>query len=296
MKSIVTTGTFDGIHRGHRLLLDRLEAAGAERGLEPVVVTFDRHPLAVIAPQRAPLLLMLPDVRDSILRDRYGLRVDRVAFDDTMRALTAARWMEHLRDTYAAAAVMIGYDNTFGCDGSSMSVADYERIGAALGMEVLEAPVLAGISSSAARKALARGDIDTVNDMLGYSWTLSGPVVHGQRMGRKIGFRTANMEANPQLQLPAPGVYCTEVILPDGTRRPGVTNIGRRPTFDRDGAMSVETHIPVFDQDIYGQRITIRPLRFLRTERRFDSVDDLRNQIRDDIRACASDAGTHLPI
>lgn len=296
MKSIVTTGTFDGVHRGHRLLLDRLEAEGAKRGLEPVVVTFDRHPLAVIAPQRAPLLLMLPDVRDSILRDRYGLRVDRVAFDDTMRALTVIKWMEHLRDTYNAAAVMIGYDNTFGCDGADMSIADYERTGATLGMEVFEAPVLAGISSSAARKALARGDIDSVNDMLGYPWTLSGPVVHGQRMGRKIGFRTANMEVNPQLQLPAPGVYCTEVILPDGSRHPGVTNIGRRPTFDRDGAMSVETHIPGFDQDIYGRRITIRPLRFLRPERRFASVDDLRNQISNDIRACSLDAALNLPI
>ena len=132
MDRIVTTGTFDGLHRGHRLLLDSLRREGERRGSQPLVVTFDRHPLAMINPTRAPHILMLPGERDARLRS-LGFDVAEVHFDERMRRLTAEAWMRRLRDEYGATAVMLGYDNSFGCDGTGLGIRDYEELGRGLG-------------------------------------------------------------------------------------------------------------------------------------------------------------------
>lgn len=282
MGNIITTGTFDGIHRGHVELLHTLVAEAERRGGEPVVVTFDRHPLAVIAPTRAPHMLMLPEDRNARLRS-YGVAVEEVHFDEAMRCMNAGDWMGLLHDRYGADTLVLGYDNTFGCDGVDLSMRDYEILGHRNGLEVLGAPMVPGVSSSAIRRAIAAGDIAAANDMLGYGWTMSGNVVQGRRMGRYLGFRTANLAVDPRLQLPEPGVYATEVTLPGGTMMPGVTNIGVRPTFDDNGAVSVETHIPGFDGNLYGQRITVRPVKRLRAEERFDTIPSLQEQIAKDI-------------
>lgn len=282
MDRIVTTGTFDGLHRGHRLLLESLRMEGERRGWKPVVVTFDRHPLAMINPARAPHILMLPGERDAHLRD-LGFEVAEVHFDEEMRRLTAEAWMRRLRDEYGAKGVMLGYDNTFGSDGTDLGIRDYEELGRGMGIEVLSCGVEPGVSSSDIRRALAAGDIAGANAMLGYDWTLRGNVVHGREMGRDIGFRTANLSVDPRLQLPGRGVYATMVTMPDGTELPAVTNIGMRPTFGEQGPVSVETHIPGFAGDLYGAELCIRPVTKIRDEERFKTIGDLRLGIERDV-------------
>lgn len=282
MDRIVTTGTFDGLHRGHRLLLESLRMEGERRGWKPVVVTFDRHPLAMINPARAPHILMLPGERDARLRD-LGFEVAEVHFDEEMRRLTAEAWMRRLRDEYGARGVMLGYDNTFGSDGTDLGIRDYEELGRGMCVEVLSCGVEPGVSSSDIRRALAAGDIAGANAMLGYDWTLRGNVVHGREMGRDIGFRTANLSVDPRLQLPGRGVYATMVTMPDGTELPAVTNIGMRPTFGEQGPVSVETHIPGFAGDLYGAELYIRPVTKIRDEERFKTIGDLRLGIERDV-------------
>lgn len=282
MDRIVTTGTFDGLHRGHRLLLDSLRMEGNRRGWKPVVVTFDRHPLAMINPARAPHILMLPGERDARLRG-LGFEVAEVHFDEEMRRLTAGEWMRRLRDEYGAKGVMLGYDNTFGSDGTDLGIRDYEELGRGMGIEVLSCGVEPGVSSSDIRRALAAGDIAGANAMLGYDWTLRGNVVHGREMGRDIGFRTANLSVDPRLQLPGRGVYATMVTMPDRTELPAVTNIGMRPTFGEQGPVSVETHIPGFAGDLYGAELCIRPVTKIRDEERFKTIGDLRLGIERDV-------------
>ena len=276
MDRIVTTGTFDGLHRGHRLLLESLRMEGERRGWKPVVVTFDRHPLAMINPARAPHILMLPGERDARLR-KLGFEVAEVHFDEEMRRLTAGEWMRRLRDEYGARGVMLGYDNTFGCDGTDLGIRDYEELGRGMGVEVLSCGVEPGVSSRDIRHALAVGDIAGANAMLGYDWTLRGNVVHGREMGRDIGFRTANLSVDSRLQLPGRGVYATMVTMP------AVTNIGMRPTFGEHGPVSVETHIPGFAGDLYGVELCIRPVTKIRDEERFKTIGDLRLGIERDV-------------
>lgn len=281
--SVVTTGTFDGVHIGHREVLSTLEMISGEQSLHPMVVTFDRHPLSTIAPDRAPGLLMLPEERDRILSES-GAEVVDLPFDEELRRLTARQWLERLRDGYDARILLLGYDNTFGSDGRGMTLADYARLGRELGVEVLQAPRIEGISSSAIRRALADGDIEYAAGMLGRKWSLTAPVVHGRHVGSALGFPTANMRPDSRLLLPAPGVYAAMARLDNGEEYPAVTNIGYRPSFDDAPGLSVETHIPGIDADLYGSVLTLVPERRLRGERKFDSMQSLRRQIDADVR------------
>lgn len=287
MGRIITTGTFDGLHLGHMELLEQMKGFGGRHGLEPMVVTFDRHPLTEIAPQRVPGLLLLPTVRNRKLR-AAGVEVVEIPFDALMRGVSASEWMALLRRDYDAEALMLGYDNTFGSDGATMNVADYRRLGTSHGLEILTASVVPGVSSSAIRKAIAEGRIGDADGMLGYDWEIPGRVVHGRGMGRNLGFPTANIATDPRLQLPANGVYASTVTLDDGSSFRAVTNVGRRPTFGENGPVSIETHLLGFNGDIYGRRLSLRPLAFLRGEQRFDSLDSLKKQIAADVEETLS--------
>lgn len=282
MGRIVTTGTFDGLHLGHVELLKSMQLWGEARGLRPLIVTFDRHPLTEIAPERVPGLLMLPDERNARLRD-MGFDVEEMPFDARMRRITAAQWMDMLQSVFDARTIVLGYDNTFGSDGISMDIQGYVALGRELGIEVLSAPMVEGISSSAIRKALAETRIGDADKMLGYSWQIAGRVVHGRGMGRNLGFRTANLAVDPRLQLPACGVYASVAIFPDGHEFPAVTNIGRRPTFDDNGTVSLESHIIGFSGDLYGETIRLRLIRYLRGEKKFDTIAELKNSIATDV-------------
>lgn len=280
---IATVGTFDGVHRGHREVIAALIEEGAARHLLPLLITFSNHPLQVVAPERAPGLLQTPEEK---LRELSGcdVCVSMLSFDPELCSLTAEQWMRRLRDEFGVRAMVVGYDNTFGCDGRSLRHEDFHRIGREAGVEILDAPVLPGISSSAVRKAIMAGDVIAAAGMLGRRYELSGEVVAGKQLGRKLGFPTANLLVDSRKLLPAEGVYAVTVsgAAADGSVLPGVVNIGRRPSLDDGDHLSVECHIAGFSGDLYGRRLTLGFVERLRGEEHFADLESLRRQITAD--------------
>lgn len=271
---IAAVGTFDGVHLGHAFLLAKLKEAARERGLRPLAVTFDRHPLSVIAPEAAPKLLTAdPAVRDRLLR-AHGIDVVTLPFTDSLRQMTGSEFAAMLRRDYGVGTLMLGFNNHLGSDRSTAPEAE--------GVEIVrcdEYPHGQSVSSSAIRALIEEGDVETASKLLGHPFTIAGPVGHGKQLGRKLGFPTANVEPSPLQLLPPPGVYAATAL-----GHPAVVNIGHRPTVDAAGApLTVEAHIADFSGNLYGQHLELNLLRRLRPEQRFDSLDDLRQAIASDI-------------
>lgn len=281
----VTVGTFDGVHRGHREVVDFLLTESERRGLRPMVITFEPHPLAVVAPERAPLLLESPKEREEALRE-MGAEVEVLTFDEELRRQTVNQWFARIAADYDAKLVVAGFDNTFGSDGMMMRLSDYVRIGAAHGIEVVDAPRLKGVSSTLIREALASGDVVSAAEMLGRKFSVSGTVSHGRGLGRTIGVPTANLKPDEGMLIPAPGVYAAEAVTADGRKYRAVVNIGHAPTVAKGLPMTVEAHLLDFDGDLYGNRLRLEFLRRLRDERKFETLGDLKLQIvRDAVEA-----------
>lgn len=284
--SAITVGTFDGVHRGHRKVVEFLTAQSAANGLRPIVITFEPHPLAVVAPTRAPKLLELPDEREENLRS-LGVEVVVLEFNEDLRRLTVAEWMERLARDYNVRLLVAGYDNTFGSDGMSMNLSDYSRIGENCGIKVVEAPVVDGVSSSAIRRALGAGDIDAATTMLGRPYSISGIVGHGRELGRQLGFPTANLISNPGILLPAPGVYAAEATTADGSRYRAVVNIGVSPTVSEGLPLSIEAYLINYSGNLYGTDLRLDFLRRLRDEKKFGDISALKEGIAADVRAAS---------
>ena len=287
-RRIATVGSFDGLHRGHQRVLSLLKETARSRGWQPLVVCFDRHPLETIAPERAPLMIQAPSERTNTLY-RDGFSILTVEFTPQLASLTAHEWLARLHDEQDVDAIVVGYDNTFGSDGLSMNIADYRRIGREVGVEVIEAPYEPHASSSAIRKLLKNGDIEEANNLLGRPFSLNGKVEEGKHLGETIGFPTANISTAQRQLLPKAGVYEVEVMQTDepGSSpawRKGVANIGRQPTVGAGEPVRVEVHIPGFTGDLYGKRLTIRFLKRLRDEKKFDSIEELKAQIKEDVK------------
>lgn len=271
-----TIGTFDGVHLGHRTVLNELSAIAADRALTPAVVTFDRHPLSLMAPERAPRQLLSADWKTRLLR-RTGFETIVFPFDARLRTLTAREFMQLLHSRYGVRTLLIGHDNRFGSDARSGSFEIYRTIGSEFGIEVLPAPVAEGISSSAIRCDLREGRMEEANSKLGYKYTLGGIVMPGKQLGRTLGFPTANSVPTDPLKLvPAQGVYAAEALTADGEIFPAMVNIGRRPTVDsKEAPISIEAHLLDFNGDLYGSQLLLRFSRRLRDEKRFDSLNEL---------------------
>lgn len=283
----VTAGTFDGVHRGHAEVISFLKDEARSRGLRPVAVTFDRHPLEVIAPERAPRLISTPDGRDGMLRE-MGVDVVRIPFDEDLRRLTAREWIRFLCGRLDMRLLVTGYDHTFGSDGLGMSLGDCKSLGASEGVEVVGAPLVKGISSSEIRRAVASGDVAQGAAMLGRPFTLEGTVVHGRKLGRSIGYPTANVGVPDTCLMPGRGVYAAYAVLHDGRRMPAVVNIGTRPTVEPGGDVSVEAHVIGLHEDIYGQAVRLEFIGKIRDERRFPSLGELQEQIAADMKSAES--------
>jgi len=283
----VATGFFDGVHTGHRLVVDTLVSLARSRGEESVVVTFWPHPRAVLR-QDADSLKLLTSLEDKTAMLR-GLGVDRVEvvpFSREFGALSTGDYLsEVLQGKFGAAAIVLGYDNSIGSD--LLSPADTAGIASQLGMEAIVCEPLGGpsgpaVSSTSIRRFLSEGNILDAKAMLGWDYSLKGVVVPGNRIGRTIGFPTANMQLyEPRLLVPANGVYLVGVEV-DGAFYHGLTNIGVRPTVGDGCGTTIETHILGFDDDIYGLDIRISFLRRIREERRFGSLSELAAQLSRD--------------
>ena len=278
---VATVGTFDGVHRGPRAVLQTVKRIADAEGLRPAVITFDRHPLEVVAPERAPKRLMTPADEAATLAS-LGLEVEVIPFTRELMGLSAGEWMERMARDMGVRTLVVGYDNTFGRDGIDMSVADYIRLGRLHGIEVVKAPIVPAISSSAIRRAVGEGRVEKAAGMLGRPYSLEGTVEQGNRLGRTIGFPTANLRPEAGRLVPANGVYSADAILPGGERRRAVVNIGVRPTVGDNLRPTVEAHIIGWHGDLYGKELTLEFLRHLRDERRFDSLDSLKRQIEAD--------------
>lgn len=293
---VASIGKCDGVHRGHQEILRRAVAEARERGARSLLVSFDPHPTAVLAPERMPRLLQtkrqkLDALADTGLTDLLILRFTRelaaldgeAFFDDVLLA--------RLR----LASVYVGENFRFG-RGRTGDSAMLERIGARAGFAVHRVPpvLLDGvpISSSAIRAAIAEGDVERAECMLGRPYTVLGEIVRGMSRGRRIGFPTANLAVENEI-LPRPGVYVTETAVL-AARHPSVTNVGVRPTFG-DDRFAVESHLIEFEGDLYGVRAELAFLARLRDEQRFASVSELQDQIGRDL-AAATAYFDHRPL
>lgn len=291
MDKAATIGSFDGMHRGHLKVLEVLKEESAHRGLLPMAITFDRHPLELIAPERAPGNLMTAERKIELISDSDVVPI-LLPFTEQLRNTRVCDWLRYIRVKYDVRLVVLGYDNTFGSDGRDLTFKEYVEIGEATGVEIVCAPEVEGISSSAVRKAVKEGDIPSAIRMLGHLPELEGRVASGFKVGREIGFPTANLQVSPRLVKPLAGVYAAYAHIEgfnENSPLPAMVNIGVRPTFDGTATSSltstVEAHIIGFDEDLYGKKIRLEFASRLRDERRFDSVDDLRRQLNKDREA-----------
>ncbi len=290
--AVIATGFFDGVHLGHRFVLGRLVSEARARGERARVITFWPHPRTVLQNDARTLRLLTSlDEKRALLE---GLGVDDVeviGFSREFSRLSTEEYLrDYVRDRFGGTAVVLGYDNRMGCDAGTPD--EIASVAESLGLEVVRADKLdAGdvtISSTKIREALSRGDVVTAAGMLGYSYRVHGVVVAGNRLGRTIGFPTANIRLYEPLKLiPAGGVYLVEVETL-GEKFHGMCNIGVRPTVSSSGSMSIETNIFGFDEEIYGLDIKLSFIRKIRDERRFESLDELKLQLASDKEFCLS--------
>lgn len=294
--SAAAVGTFDGLHRGHQEVLKTLTETASAQGLRPLVFSFDRHPLALIAPERTPPMLMPVQTREEMLEELGAIPVT-LRFDDSLRHLTAAEWLKILRDSYGVRTMILGYDNTFGCDGRGMTHERLRSLALPLGIEIVEAPEIPGMSSSAARKAIISGNVEKGAGILGRPYALPGKIVEGERLGRTIGFPTANLRPDQEMAVPARGVYAAEALLTDGRRIPAMVNIGVRPTVGEGLRPTIEAHLIGFGGDLYGKPMTLLFRKRLRDEIRFSGLEALKEQLEKDRRMTICEfAAESLPL
>jgi len=294
----VTIGAYDGVHIGHRHLLSRLRLRADERGLVCAVVTFDRHPAAVVRPSSAPALLTDLELKLELLAG-CGVDLTMVVPFDAARAGESAEDFvsEVLIEDLGARLVVVGEDFHFGHDRRG-NVALLREMGGVYGFEV-EGIGLAGaagdaVSSTRIRSLLETGDVAEAAVLLGRPHQVRGPVVHGDgRGGRTLGYPTANVAVPDGIALPGLGIYAGWYGRPDGTVHRAAVSVGRRPTFYAAAGGApvptlVEAHLLDFDGDLYGEMARVSFVERLREERRFERVDDLVTQMgRDVVRARA---------
>ncbi|MBP3562799.1 MAG: riboflavin biosynthesis protein RibF [Bacteroidales bacterium] len=289
---VVATGFFDGVHVGHRLVIQQLTEAAAVRGDESMVITFWPHPRNVLQKEARTLrLLTTLQEKKQLL---HGLGVDHVEvlrFTKDFSAMTTREYLSMLMEKYGVKAVLLGYDNRIGCDAKGTD--EVARTAEDLGLEVIRTEMVPSVegyavSSTKIRQRLEAGDIEGANAMLGYSYSLQGVVVAGNRIGRTMGFPTANMQLYEPLKLvPGDGVYFVQAET-DGRTFYGMCNIGHRPTVAAGNARTIETNIFGFDEDIYGLDIEVTFLKKIRDEIRFGSLEELKIQLEKDRDACLS--------
>ena len=282
MRKIATIGFFDGVHKGHQFLFEQLRLLASERGLEPLIVTFDCHPRAVLQADYMPQLLTTLPERQALL-NAYG-NVLVLSFE-SIHALTAEQFMHYLHSEQGVDVLVMGYDHRFGSD-RLRRLQDYQITGRKIGVEVLNLGEFVDgewhVSSTEIRMALENGNVVVANELLGYPYALSGIVVHGNGIGRQIGFPTANIQPDSKEKIvPKAGVYVV-TVSGEGVQTQGILNIGTNPTVGNN-KQTIELHIPDFSGDLYNQRLTISFERYLREERRFENLLELQKQIEQDI-------------
>ncbi|HHL39452.1 MAG TPA: bifunctional riboflavin kinase/FAD synthetase [Deltaproteobacteria bacterium] len=284
--SVVTLGNFDGIHLGHRRILERVRTRARELGAPSTVYTFEPHPLKVVAPEKSPPLILPLEEKIRLIG---GLGIDYLVLADFTKEFASQKprrfVVDELVERLAVREVMVGHDFSFG-KGKGGTVEQLAELGRELGfaVTVIGALTVDGevVSSSRIRRLIGDGRVGEAARLLTRPFTVYGEVVRGKGLGARLGFPTANIAVETEL-LPRRGVYAAAVECGPTARR-GVANVGTAPTAGGKD-LGVEVHILDFDGDLYGSRVAVGFLRRLRDERRFDSLEELAARIRDDCAA-----------
>ena len=282
-KRIIALGFFDGVHLGHGALLRRVSQLAAQRWAVPAAVTFDTHPTNLILKSPMPLLTSPSDRADLMMR-YYGIREVIIAHFD--RRMMELPWREFVTDylvgEHGAIHLVVGHDHHFGYRGEGTP----EKLKALCGELGLGCDIIpkverdhVTISSTYIRTLIAQGELELANGFLGHPHTLSGPVVHGKKLGSTLGFPTVNLRFQPGVLVPAHGVYAAKVYFENGDSRMAVTNIGVRPTVDDGDRVTVEGFILDFDGDLYGKTVRMELYKRLRGEEKFPSLEALRAEV-----------------
>jgi len=286
VSAVVALGMFDGVHLGHRALIRQTVEEAKKSGARPVAFTFSNHPMEVLG-GNVRLLSDIPE-RNRILSALGAAEVASVPFTRETASLSTAAFVDLLQSRWKIRSLVVGYNYTCGDRGAG-TPETLAEIGRQRGFSVLVVPpVLYGglpVSSTRIREAVERGEVELAGQMLQRRYMLRGTIVENRRIGRRIGFPTANIEPQENRVLPMDGVYASFVSL-DGKAYHAVTNLGTNPTVDGK-KRTIETHIIGFDADIYGKKLTIAFRKFLRGELTFASLDELKEQIRADVGQAA---------
>ena len=295
-RSVITIGMYDGVHLGHRTVIEQVKRRARELGARSVVVTFDRHPMSVVRPESAPKLLTNLEQRLELLTATGVDATVVVSFNDEQSQETAVGFVERvIVGALRTRAVIVGSDFHFGHmrQGNITLLNEMGQRHDFTAEPVRLVPRADGVdepvSSTAIRRALAGGEIDTATRMLGRPHEIRGTVIDGDKRGRTIGFPTANVAVPDGMCIPADGVYAAVYRRPDGSEHACAVNIGRRPTFYNDAQHSlIEAHLIDFSGDIYGEVAAVQFLAFLRSEKRFAGIDELKTQLVSDIEHARS--------
>ena len=286
---VATIGFFDGVHLGHNYLLEQLKSEAQQRNMQSVVVTFANHPRLFFDPNCGLKQLTLSDEKLSLLKQKGVDEVVMLQFDEQLSRLTSRQFMQLLVEKYGVKVLLMGYDHRFGSDRST-SFDEYVEFAQQIGLEVKRCAGFSSsdvmVSSSKVRKALELWNISLANELLGYNYFIRGTVVDGKKIGRQLGFPTANLQVDSLKMLPSDGVYVVEVVA-EGQTHKGVLNIGLRPTLST-ANRTVEVHIIDFVGNLYGKEIEVHFINFLRHEMKFSSLEELKEQIKKDLHRVIS--------
>lgn len=280
--TVATIGTFDGIHRGHQEIFNRVKINATQMGLDPVLVTFHPHPRTVISPDSVPMLLTTIEEKKSFVPEYFDGIVLMLDFNRSLMNMTAEDFVRTvLVERIGIKKLIVGYDHTLG-KGRSGTPEHLKALGEQMGFEVeIVPPVIAAdqpISSSRIRRAITEGEFSYSLDMLGHAYAICGSVERGIGLGRKIGYPTANVRYDKRKLLPPEGVYSCYVQV-DGIDYQGMMFIGQNH-FNPDTGITVEANLFDFEQDIYDQKIMVYPTHFMRHNRKFDGVEQLVEQLK----------------
>ena len=280
----VTTGTFDGVHLGHKIIIERLIAAARTIAGESVLLTFYPHPRMVLFPDDDQIkMLNTPLEKENLLQASGIDHLVVIPFTKEFSRLSSLEFVRNiLSNTLKAKKLVIGYDHHFGRNREG-SFAHLLEFGSLYGFQVEEIPAQdidhVAISSSKIRQALASGDLNTANSYLGYEYSITGKVIKGKQLGRTIGYPTANIEINDNYKLiPAIGVYAVKIKYALNIYN-GMLSIGKNPTVTENGPLTIEVNIFDFDLEIYHKQITVYFYKKLRDEEKYDSINQLKSQL-----------------
>ena len=289
--TILTIGTFDGVHLGHQKVLERLTNSAKENNLESTVLTFFPHPRTILNPDKPLKLLNSVKERTELLNSS---KVDNLIihpFDKNFSELDPEKYViEILVKKLKAKIILIGYDHKFGKNRTA-DITDLKIYGKKYGFKVIEIKAKEisniAISSTKIRKAISEGNISTAKKYLGYDFSLSGKIVHGKSIGRTLGFPTANIEVKEEYKLlPKNGVYLIQSVI-NHNKYFGMMNIGIKPTI-KESSKTIEVNFFDFEGDLYNKKITVSIKQFIRNEIKFDSLELLKSQILKDKINCNS--------